>query len=360
MDLKITRTSTAGVVPDDIGARFGADFTDHMFLMNYRAACGWHDHRIVPFGPIPLHPAASALQYGQAIFDGCKAYRCDDAVVRLFRPQAHIERINRSAARMCMPPVDPHEVLEAMIQLVDIDRRWMPKGGGKALYLRPTMIGTEGFLSVRPAEEYLFMLFLSPVGDYYAEGIAPVRILVSDTHVRAARGGIGAAKAAANYGASLLATDEAKRKGHTQVLWLDAVERRFIEEVGTMNVMMKIGDVIVTPPLSDSILPGVTRASSLQLLREWGHAVDERPVAIDELLTDIRAGNVDEVWGVGTAAVVSPIGALTYKDETFVVGEGGAGAVTRRLHEAITRLHRHAGDDPYGWRVEVPSRSPQA
>jgi branched-chain amino acid aminotransferase len=357
MNVPVTLTTEPKPIPEDVGDTFGAYFTDHMFLMNYTAGRGWHDHRIVPFGPVPVHPSASAIQYGQSIFDGYKAYRCEDGIVRLFRPQAHIERINRSTARMCMPQVDPQDLLAAMVQLVDLDRDWIPHQKGKALYVRETMIGTEGYMAVRPSAEYLFLLFLSPVGNYYAEGVNPVNILVSDSYVRAARGGIGAAKAAANYGASLLATEEAKAKEYTQVLWLDSVERRFIEEVGTMNIMMKIGDEIVTPPLTDSILPGVTRLSALQLLREWGLKVSERQVDINDLMDGVRSGLVDEVWGVGTAAVVSPVGQLTYSDRSVVIGGGRTGAVTQRLYDAITRLHTMPGPDPYGWRIDVPPRA---
>lgn len=354
MTFPVTRTTEPKPIPADVGDTFGAYFTDHMFLMNYKTGLGWHDHRIVPFGPVPMHPSASAIQYGQSIFDGYKAYRCEDDMVRLFRPEAHIERINKSTARMCMPNVDPKDLQAAMVQLVDLDRDWIPHQKGKALYVRQTMIGTEGFMAVRPANEYLFMLFLSPVGNYYAEGVNPVKILVSDTYVRAARGGIGAAKAAANYGASLMATEDAKQKGHTQVLWLDSVERRYIEEVGTMNIMLKMGDEIITPPLSDSILPGVTRLSALHLLRDWGLKVSERQVDINDVMEGARTGLVEEVWGVGTAAVVSPVGQLTYRDQTVTIGGGKTGAVTQRLYDAITRLHTMGGSDPHGWRVDVP------
>jgi len=354
MKYPVVKNPSPKAIPEDVGNTFGAYFTDHMFMMDYSDGQGWHDQRIVPFGPIPLHPSCSAIQYGQSIFDGFKAYRCDDDVIRLFRPRAHIDRINGSAARLCMPTVDHDTVLSAMVQLVGLDRNWIPRQKGNALYVRETMIGTEGFMAVRPSKKYTFMIFLSPVGSYYAEGANPVRILVSDTYVRAARGGIGAAKAAANYGASLLATEQAKAAGHTQVLWLDSVERRYIEEVGTMNVMLRIGDEIVTPPLSDSILPGVTRISALHLLREWGMKVSERQVDIHDLISGIEDGSIQEVWGLGTAAVVSPIGQLTYRGITHQIGEGKIGAVTSRLYEAITRLHTQAGTDPYGWRVDVP------
>lgn len=353
MPFPITTSLNPKPIPEDVGNTFGAYFTDHMFLMDYKQGLGWYNHRIVPFGPLSLHPSCAAIQYGQSIFDGFKAYRCDDDVIRLFRPLDHIERINKSTARLCMPAVDPQSVLAAMVQLVDLDRRWVPHQKGTALYVRETMIGTEGLMGVRPASEYTFMIFLSPVGSYYAEGANPVSILVSDKHVRAARGGIGAAKAAANYGASLLASEEAKSMGYTQVLWLDSTERRFLEEVGTMNVMLRIGNEIITPPLSDSILAGVTRMTALALLREWGLQVSERPIDINDVMTGIGNGTIEEIWGVGTAAVVSPIGQLTYRGQTLEVGARRIGKVTARLHAAITSLHTQPGKDPYGWRVDV-------
>lgn len=354
LDIPVTRTASPKPIPADVGSSFGGYFTDHMFLMDYDVDRGWHDHRIVPFGDLSLHPSAAAIQYGQSIFDGYKAYRCEDDMIRLFRPHAHLDRINGSAARLCMPAIDKADVLEAMVRLVDLDRDWVPRQPGTALYVRETMIGTEGFMAVRPSRRYTFMIFLSPVGSYYAEGSDPVRILASEAHVRAARGGIGSAKAAANYCASLLASEQAKAEGHTQVLWLDSVERRYLEEVGTMNVMLRIGDEIVTPPLSDSILPGVTRDTALALLRGHGERVSECQIAIEDVMAGIRSGAIAELWGLGTAAVVSPIGYLTYRGETVIVGGGKTGPTTSRLYDEITRLHTQAGDDPHGWRVAVP------
>ena len=354
LHIKITLNDAPKAKPADVGGSFGDYFTDHMFIMDYEEGRGWHDHRIVPFGEISLHPSAGAIQYGQSLFDGHKAYRCEDDTIRLFRPHAHLKRINNSAARLCMPAIDEAEVMQAMLRLIDVDRDWVPRQNGTALYVRETMIGTEGFMAVRPSCRYKFMLFLSPVGSYYSEGAAPVRIYASEAHVRAARGGIGSAKAAANYVASLYASEKAKTEGHTQVLWLDSIERRYLEEVGTMNVMLRQGDEIITPPLSDSILPGVTRDTALALLREWGENVSERNIAIDDVMAGVRGGPIRELWGVGTAAVVSPIGHLTYRGETVVVGGGKTGPVTQRLYEAITRLHDQVGPDPYGWGVTVP------
>lgn len=360
LDIQVTVTSNPKKMPADVGGSFGDYFTDHMFIMDYEEGRGWHDHRIVPFADISLHPSASAIQYGQSLFDGYKAYRCDDDTVRLFRPHAHLKRINNSAARLCMPAIDEEDVLEAMIRLVDIDRDWVPRQKGTALYVRETMIGTEGFMAVRPSRRYRFMIFLSPVGSYYSEGADPVRIYASEAHVRAARGGIGSAKAAANYAASLFAAEKAKKEGHTQVLWLDSVERRYLEEVGTMNVMLRQGDDIVTPPLSDSILPGVTRDTALALLREWGEPVHERQIAIEEVIAGVRDGSIPEIWGLGTAAVVSPIGHLTYRGGTVTIGDGKAGPMTRRLYQAITALHTTPGADPYGWGVTVTGQHARA
>lgn len=356
LDIKITLTDAPKAIPDDVGGSFGDYFTDHMFIMDYEDGRGWYDHRIVPFANISIHPSAGAIQYGQSIFDGHKAYRCKDDTIRLFRPHTHLKRINNSAARLCMPSIDEAEVMEAMSRLIDIDRDWVPRQKGTALYVRETMIGTEGFMAVRPSRRYKFLIFLSPVGSYYSEGSAPVRIYASEAHVRAARGGIGSAKAAANYVASLYASEKAKSEGHTQVLWLDSVERRYLEEVGTMNVMLRQHDVVVTPPLSDSILPGVTRDTALALLREWGQPVSERHISIEEVMAGVRDGSIQEVWGVGTAAVVSPIGHLTYGGQTLTVGNGNTGPTTRRLYQAITELHDQTEADPFGWGVTVPAR----
>jgi branched-chain amino acid aminotransferase len=337
----------------EIRLSFGTVFTDHMFMMEYHDGQGWHDARIVPYGPLSLDPAAAVLHYAQAIFDGLKAFRGDDGKVRLFRPQKHIERMNNSARRLCIPALDADEVLEALVTLVRLEADWVPHTRGMSLYVRPTIVANEAFLGVRPAKSYLFYVILSPVGYYYPEGLNPVKILVVDKYVRAVEGGVGAAKTAGNYAASLYAAEEAKHQGFSQVLWLDGVHRRYIDEVGTMNIMLRIGDEVVTPPLSGTILPGVTRDSTLTLLRDWGYMVSERPIAIDEVIGAAQAGTLREVWGTGTAAVICPVGELNYRGERIAINGGRIGELTQRLYDGIVSIQYAAAPDVHGWTVEV-------
>ncbi len=328
---------------------FGIYRTDHMFLMDYKEGNGWHKPRIVPYDMFKLDPAASGLHYGQAIFEGLKAYRGNDGKIRLFRPIENMKRLNRSAWRMCMPQVNPEELLEAIRQLVRIEERWVPDKKGTSLYIRPFMIATEPFLGVRPAKEYLLSVILSPVGAYYPEGFNPVKIYVTDKYVRAAKGGVGEAKAAGNYAASLMASEEAKEKGFTQVLWLDAAEHRYVEEVGTMNIFFKFEDALVTPALSGSILPGVTRDSVIRLGKDWGLKVEERPVTIDEVLDQAQKGGLKECFGTGTAAVISPVGSLFYKDKTYPINNEKTGPLAQKLFDEITGIQYGERPDPYGW-----------
>lgn len=336
---------------------FGTVFTDHMCLIDFHEGKGWHDARIVPYGSMPADPAATVLHYGQAIFDGLKGFRGHDGVIRLFRPRAHAERLNRSAERLCIPALDVDTVVETFVRLVDLDRDWVPSAPGTAIYLRPTVIANENYLGVRPAHAYTYFLILSPVGAYYAEGTAPVAILVEDELVRAAPGGLGAAKTPANYAASLLAAERAKKKGYTQVLWLDAVHRKYLEEVGTMNIMVKIAGEVITPPLSDSILAGVTRDSVLTLLKDWGVKASERPVSIDDVAEAAAKGTLEEMWGTGTAAVVSPVGRLGYKGKDITIHGGKTGPLTQKLYDAITAIQYGKAPDPHGWTMPVtPAR----
>lgn len=339
---------------DETSLGFGKVFSDHMFLMRYRDGSGWHDARIQPYGPLRIDPAAMVLHYGQEIFEGLKSYRGPGGAVCLFRPEKNFERLNRSAMRLCMPRVPVEDALEAVSALLRVDRDWIPSARGTSLYIRPTMIATEPGLGVRPSSEYLFYIITGPVGSYYPRGLEPVRILVEETYVRAARGGLGEAKAGANYAASLLAARIAKEGGCDQVLWLSADGTGQIEEVGTMNIFFVIGDEVVTPPLSGSILPGVTRDSVLTIARDWGMRVSERRIDVEELRCAAEGGTLREAFGTGTAAVIAPVGALTLRGDEIVVNGGAPGALSRKLFEEITGIQYGEIPDRYGWvrRVE--------
>ena len=351
--IRISRAATKKTKPKDSELAFGTVFTDHMFVLDFQEEKGWYDPRVEPYGPFPLDPAAAVLHYAQAVFDGLKAFRGRDGTVRLFRPQKHVERLIQSSQRLCIPPLDPDLALKSLVTLVGIEKDWVPSTVGTSLYVRPTIIANEPFLGVRPAKSYIYYVILSPVGAYYPEGINPVKILVVDKYVRAVEGGVGSAKTGVNYAASLYAAEEAKHAGFTQVLWLDGRERKYIDEVGTMNIMLKIGDEVVTPPLSGTILAGVTRDSALTLMRDWGLRVAERPVTIDEVAAAARKGTLEEVWGTGTAAVISPVGELAYKGERLVINGGRIGALTQKLYDAIVGIQYGTAPDPRGWTVPV-------
>jgi len=351
--IRISRATTKKPKPKDSELTFGTVFTDHMFVLDFQEEKGWYDPRVEPYGPFPLDPAAAVLHYAQAVFDGLKAFRGRDGQVRLFRPQKHVERLIQSSQRLCIPPLDPDLALKSLVTLVGIEKDWVPSTVGTSLYVRPTIIASEPFLGVRPAKSYIYYVILSPVGAYYPEGINPVKILVVDKYVRAVEGGVGAAKTGVNYAASLYAAEEAKHAGFTQVLWLDGRERKYIDEVGTMNIMIKIGDEIVTPPLSGTILAGVTRDSALTLMRDWGLRVSERPVTIDEVAAAARTGTLEEVWGTGTAAVISPVGELAYKGERLVINGGRIGTLTQKLYDAIVGIQYGTAPDTRGWTIPV-------
>jgi len=352
--IRITRAATKKPKPKDRDLTFGTVFTDHLFVMDFQEAKGWYDPRIEPYGSLSLDPAAAVLHYAQAVFDGLKAFRGRDGRVRLFRPQKHVERLNHSARRMCIPPLDPELALKALVELVGLERDWVPSTVGTSLYIRPTIIANEPFLGVRPAKSYIYYVILSPVGAYYPEGMNPVKILVVDRYVRAVEGGVGGAKTGVNYAASLYAAEEAKHAGFTQVLWLDGRERKYLDEVGTMNIMLKISDEVITPPLSQgTILPGVTRDSALTLMREWGLRVSERAISIDEVARAARDGSLREVWGTGTAAVISPVGELAYAGERIVINGGKIGELTQKLYDAIVGIQYATAPDTHGWTVPV-------
>jgi branched-chain amino acid aminotransferase len=338
---------------DESNLGFGDIVTDHMFKMDWTREKGWHNARIEPYGPIPIDPAAMVLHYGQEVFEGLKAYGGEDDGIYLFRPGENFKRLNRSAKRLVMPDVDVDLAMKALKQLILLDKDWVPRSEGTSLYIRPTMIATEPHLGVRPANAYLFYIIIGPVGAYYKEGLNPVKIYVEDFYVRAAIGGTGEAKTSGNYAASLLAAEEAKKKGFTQVLWLDAAERKYVEEVGTMNMFFLIADELITAPLNGSILPGVTRDSVIRIVKDWGIKLSERSLTIDEVITAARNGTLTEAFGTGTAAVISPVGQITYKGEDHIVSGGNMGELSHRLYDEIVAIQYRHKPDPYGWMERI-------
>ena len=353
MQISITKTANpaAKPAPDTLG--FGKIFTDHMFMMDWTEGVGWHDARIVPFGPLSIHPASTVLHYGSEIFEGLKAYRRADGQVQLFRPMENIRRMNNSAQRMCLPPIPEELALEALTEFVKVEQDWTPSAPGTSLYLRPFMFGNDESLGVHAVHNATYAIIASPVGSYYKEGINPVKIMIETEDVRAVRGGTGEAKCGGNYAASNRAGKRAEEKGYSQVLWLDGVHRKYIEEVGAMNVMFKIKGEIVTPALSGSILPGITRKSIIEVLKDKGYTVSERLLSIDELTAAMADGTLEEAWGCGTAAVVSPIGELAYEGKQYPVNGGEIGPVTRMLYDTLTGIQWGKTPDPYGWTVQL-------
>ena len=353
MEIKIVRNENPKVKPEAATLGFGKYFTDHMFIMDYSADAGWHDARIVPFGPFPIHPASTALHYGSEIFEGLKAYRKEDGSIQLFRPMENIRRMNRSAERLCLPTIPEDMALEILETFVSFEKEWTPYAAGTSLYIRPFMFGNDETLGVHAVHNATFMIILSPVGSYYKEGINPVKIMIEDVDVRAVRGGTGEAKCGGNYAASNRAGERAAQQGYSQVLWLDGVDRKYIEEVGAMNVMFKIAGEIVTPALVGSILPGITRKSCLELLRKEGYKVSERLLSIDELEAAMENGTLEEAWGCGTAAVISPIGELAYKGKKFSVCGGKIGEVTQHLYDTLTGIQWGKIEDTFGWTYPI-------
>ena len=353
-DIKIMKTQTPKEKPtDESKLGFGRIFTDHMFLMDYNKEEGWHNGRIVPFGPIPTHPASTVFHYGAEIFEGMKAYRAVDGSIRLFRPMENIKRLNNSAERLCLPLLDEEGALDILKTIVELEKDWVPHNEGTSLYLRPFLYGNDPHLGVHAVNNAVFAVICSPVGAYYAEGLNPVKIAIESEDVRAVRGGTGYAKCGGNYAASLRAGQRAEQKGYTQVLWLDGVERKYIEEVGAMNVMFKINGKIVTPALLGSVLPGITRKSCIELLRDWGYTVEERQISVDELFEAAKNGTLEEAWGTGTAAVVSPIGNLFYNGEVYTVSNNQIGELTQKLYDQLTGIQWGKVKDEKGWSVTV-------
>jgi branched-chain amino acid aminotransferase len=349
MELTIKKTENLKTKPDDSKLGFGTLFTDHMLNIDYHPDKGWHNARIEPYADISMDPATMVLHYGQGVFEGLKAYRIKSGDIQLFRPKDNFKRLNRSSRMLCIPEIDEGFALESLKALLRLEQDWVPKAPETSLYIRPTIIATDPFLGVRASFTYRYFVILSPVGAYYAEGFNPVKILVAKDHVRAVKGGVGEAKTPGNYAASLYASDEAHKEGYTQVLWLDGVERRYIEEVGAMNIFFVINGDLVTPMLSGSILPGITRDSVIRLAKEWGLNVSERKISIDELMAAHESGGLNEIFGSGTAAVISPVGELKYGDTVLPVGDGQVGPLAQRFFDAIKDIQYGEIEDPLGW-----------
>ncbi len=353
MEIKIVESGKKVSLPPESELGFGKHFTSHMFVMEYEEGIGWQNARIVPFENISLHPASTVLHYGAEIFEGLKAYRTASGDVQLFRPIENIRRMNRSAERMCLPEIDEELAMELLVAYVKHESEYVPYSFGTSLYLRPFMFGNDEALGVHTVKRATFMIIASPSGSYYKEGINPVKIMIESEDVRTVRGGTGYAKCGGNYAASTRAGEKANKKGYSQVLWLDGVERRYIEEVGAMNVMFKIGGKIVTPMLTGSILPGITRMSCIEVLRGLGYEVEERLLSVDELKFALKSGALEEAWGCGTAAVVSPIGRLMYEDVEYVIGGERIGEVTQKLYDILTGIQWGKLEDKYNWIYKI-------
>ncbi|SCY19964.1 branched-chain amino acid aminotransferase [Desulfoluna spongiiphila] len=353
MDITINKIDTPKAHPDEANLGFGTIFTDHMFVMDYTEGIGWHDARITPYGPFEVSPATMVLHYGQTIFEGLKVYKKEDGSAQLFRPKDNFERLNRSAHALCIPEINVDDCMEALHTLLEMEKGWIPSAPGTTLYVRPFIIAMDPYIGLKSSPTHRFMIILSPVGAYYPEGFNPVKIWVSPEHVRAVRGGLGAAKTAANYAASLYATEIAQAEGYTQVLWLDGVERKYVEEVGSMNIFFVIDDEIVTPELNGSILAGITRDSVLKLAKHQGKKVAEKRISIDEVFKAHEEGRLQECFGSGTAAVISPVNKIKFGDREITVGDGGAGPISSGIFNDLMDIQFGRSEDPLNWIVPV-------
>jgi len=349
MEIKVTRAAALKEKPESSTLVFGKAMTDHMFIIDYDEGQGWHDARIVPYGPLQIDPASKVLHYAEEIFEGLKAYRTADGSIQLFRIMDNIKRMNDSAERMCLPQIPEDMAFEAITELVKMEQDWVPHEKDTSLYIRPFMIGLDPALGVHSSHHVQFIVIVCPVGAYYPEGLNPVKIYIEDEDVRAVKGGTGMAKTGGNYAASLRAGNRAEKKGYTQVLWLDGVHRKYIEEVGAMNVMFKVDGKILTPDLNGSVLPGITRRSCIQLLKDWGYEVEERRISAEELFEAAKNGKLEEAWGTGTAAVVSPIGELAEGDEKVIINNNQIGEVTQKLYDQLTGIQWGRVADPHNW-----------
>lgn len=353
MEITVTKAKELKASPDESKLGFGTILTDHMFKMDYDEENGWNNPRIEPYGPIQMDPANLTLHYAQTIFEGMKAYRTESGDIQLFRPTDNFERFNQSARGLCIPPLDEEFALSALKELLTLEKRWVPSAPGTSLYIRPIIIAMDPYLGLKAGSTYLFYMILSPVGAYYAEGFNPVKIMVTKDYVRAVRGGVGTFKTGGNYAASLNATVEANKAGYTQVLWLDGVEQKYVEEVGAMNIFFVIDGEIVTPMLNGSILAGITRDTVLDLAKEWGLPATERRIEIDEVFQAAEEGRLNEVFGSGTAAVISPVGEIKYGDKVITINNGEVGPMAQRFMDSITNIQYGKDEDPKNWVVPV-------
>ena len=349
MEIKFTPAATLKEKPDSSKLVFGKAMTDHMLIIDYDEGQGWHDARIIPYGPLQIDPAAKVLHYGEEIFEGLKAYRTADGSIQLFRVRDNIDRMNKSADRLCLPQIPEELAVSAIKKLVEVERDWVPHEKDTSLYIRPFMIGLDAALGVPSSHHVQFIVVVCPVGAYYPEGLNPVKIYIENEDVRAVKGGTGMAKTGGNYAASLRAGNRAEERGYSQVLWLDGVHRKYIEEVGAMNVMFKVNGKILTPDLNGSVLDGITRRSCIQLLKDWGYEVEERRISAEELFDAAESGALEEAWGTGTAAVVSPIGELAMDGKKVTVSGGKIGEITQKLYDELTSIQWGRTADPHGW-----------
>jgi branched-chain amino acid aminotransferase len=357
--LEIIETTDKKPKPAQDQIPFGTTFTDHMFLMEYETGKGWHDPKIVPYGPVTLDPAAMIFHYGQTVFEGMKAYRAEDGQILLFRPDQNFLRLNLSSERLSIPPIDEDQVLSYLTELINLERDWVPHTEGTSLYIRPFIISTDANLAVGPSQTYKFMIILSPVGSYFPGGLHPVIISVEDKFTRAVKGGTGMAKTAGNYSSGYQAQANAKKEGNADVLWLDGIEKKYIEEVGSMNIFFKINGEVLTPELNGSILKGITRMSIIELLNTWDIKVTERKISIEEIYEAYEAGHVEEIFGTGTAAVISPVGELNWQGKKLIVNDHQIGELSQKLYDTITGIQKGAIEDSMGWTVEVKETNNQ-
>lgn len=356
--IRVQRSETKKEKPQSDQLIFGRSFTDHMFVMDYSDPLGWHNASIVPYQPLSIDPSSMIFHYGQSVFEGLKAFRTESGDIQLFRAEKNLERLNRSNDRLCIPQIDEEFTLKAIKQLISIEKDWVPSAEGTSLYIRPFIISTEAYIGVAPSMNYKLIVILSPVGAYYKEGINPVKIAVEDHYVRTVKGGTGEAKTGGNYASSLKAQEIVAKQGFAQVLWLDGVEKKYIEEVGSMNVFFKINGEVITPQLNGSILSGVTRSSVIELLKHWGVPVSEKRISIQDLYQAYLDGELEEAFGSGTAAVISPIGQLTWEGKDMIVNNGETGELSKRIYDTITGIQYGHLDDPFQWIQGIEAKSP--